>query len=152
MIIIVVPKIFRAITSCNRENSKTAWSTKFTSYIWNRRSNYWISGCQWDSFSSWVWQSKCYCMSSRGWQVLWLLKKNNRWWCLLSFSFFPIPNPFRNLMIQFTKTQCTERVAYIFIADDAFLLGIHCMKPYSQKEWTDFKRSFNYDCFKKNAE
>ena len=33
---------------------------------------------------------------------------------------------------------------YVFLADDAFSLGKHCLKPYSQSGLTPIKRIFNY--------
>ena len=42
------------------------------------------------------------------------------------------------------ENQCTEHVPFVFIIDDVFPLRIHCMKPYSQKEWTNLKRFYNY--------
>ena len=33
---------------------------------------------------------------------------------------------------------------YNFLADDAFPLGKHCLKPYSQSDLTPIKRIFNY--------
>ena len=33
---------------------------------------------------------------------------------------------------------------YIFLADDAFPLGKHCLKPHSQSSLTPIKRIFNY--------
>ena len=33
---------------------------------------------------------------------------------------------------------------YIFLADEAFPLGKHCLKPYSQSGLTPIKRIFNY--------
>ena len=35
-------------------------------------------------------------------------------------------------------------VPYVFVADDAFSLGDHCMKPYPQTNLSDRKRIFNY--------
>ena len=37
-----------------------------------------------------------------------------------------------------------EPVPYVFIADEAFHLGNHCMKPYSQRIHTERKIIFNY--------
>ena len=33
---------------------------------------------------------------------------------------------------------------YVFLADDAFRLGKHCLKPYLQSGLTPIKRIFNY--------
>lgn len=52
----------------------------------------------------------------------------------------PLPvsnNPFYN-------DQDTEPMPYVFLADDAFPLGEHCLKPYSQSGLTPRKRIFNY--------
>ena len=40
--------------------------------------------------------------------------------------------------------QNTEPMPYIFLADEAFPLGKHCLKPYSQSGLTPIKRIFNY--------
>ena len=41
-------------------------------------------------------------------------------------------------------SQNTEPMPYVFLADDAFPLGKHCLKPYSQSSSTPIKRIFNY--------
>ena len=41
-------------------------------------------------------------------------------------------------------SQNTESMPYVFLADDAFPLGKHCLKPYSQSGLTLMKRVFNY--------
>ena len=41
-------------------------------------------------------------------------------------------------------SQNTEPMPYVFLADDAFPLGKHCLKPYSQSGLTPMKRVFNY--------
>ena len=41
-------------------------------------------------------------------------------------------------------SQNTELMPYVFLADDAFPLGKHCLKPYSQSGLTPMKRVFNY--------
>ena len=35
-------------------------------------------------------------------------------------------------------------MSYVFLADDAFPLGKHCLKPYSQNGLTPIKRIFIY--------
>lgn len=40
--------------------------------------------------------------------------------------------------------QSEEPVPFVFVADDAFPLGIHCMKPFSQSKMSDRNRVFNY--------
>lgn len=40
--------------------------------------------------------------------------------------------------------QCAVPVPFMFVADDAFPLGMHCMKPFPQANLTDRKRIFNY--------
>ena len=40
--------------------------------------------------------------------------------------------------------QTLEPIPYVFVADDAFPLGMHCMKPFSQSKLTDRNRVFNY--------
>ena len=52
----------------------------------------------------------------------------------------PLPasnNPYYN-------DQNNEPMPYVFLADDAFPLGTHCLKPYSQAGLTPMKRIFNY--------
>lgn len=52
----------------------------------------------------------------------------------------PLPvsnNPYYN-------GQETEAVPYVFVGDDAFPLGKHCLKPYSQHNLDSKKRIFNY--------
>jgi len=44
----------------------------------------------------------------------------------------------------FYNDQYTEPMPYVFLADDAFPLGEHCLKPYSQSGLTPKKRVFNY--------
>ena len=41
-------------------------------------------------------------------------------------------------------SQNTEPMPYVFLADDAFPLGKHCLKPYSRSGLTPMKRVFNY--------
>ena len=41
-------------------------------------------------------------------------------------------------------SQNTEPMPYVFLTDDAFSLGKHCLKPYSQSGLTPIKRIFNY--------
>lgn len=40
--------------------------------------------------------------------------------------------------------QCYEAIPYVVLGDDAFPLGIHCMKPYAQQGLSPRKRIFNY--------
>ena len=40
--------------------------------------------------------------------------------------------------------QSTTPIPFMFVADDAFPLGVHCMKPFPQTNLTDRKRIFNY--------
>ena len=40
--------------------------------------------------------------------------------------------------------QNTEPIPYVFLADEAFLLGKYCLKPYSHSDLTPIKRIFNY--------
>ena len=40
--------------------------------------------------------------------------------------------------------QHQDPVPFVFVADDAFPLGIHCMKPFPQTALTQRKRVFNY--------
>ena len=41
-------------------------------------------------------------------------------------------------------SQNTEPMPYVFLAEDAFPLGKHCLKPYSQSGLTPMKRVFSY--------
>ena len=41
-------------------------------------------------------------------------------------------------------SQNTEPMPYVFLANDAFPLGKHCLKVYSQSGLTPIKRIFNY--------
>ena len=40
--------------------------------------------------------------------------------------------------------QCNEPIPYVLVANDAFLLGRHCMKPFPQSNLSDRKRIFKY--------
>lgn len=44
----------------------------------------------------------------------------------------------------FYDDQNAALMPYVFLADDAFPLGKHCMKPYSHNNLTPIKRIFNY--------
>lgn len=61
----------------------------------------------------------------------------------------PDPKPLPQSKDPIYADQCKEPVPYVFIADDAFPLGEHCMKPYSQRGLTPLKRVFNYRGFRK---
>ena len=41
-------------------------------------------------------------------------------------------------------SQNTEPMPYVFLADDVFPLGKHCLRPYSQSGLTPVKRIFDY--------
>lgn len=44
----------------------------------------------------------------------------------------------------FYDSENSEPMPYVFLADDAFPLGKHCLKPYAQNGLTPIKRIFNY--------
>ena len=45
---------------------------------------------------------------------------------------------------QWMFDQCNEPIPYLLVADDAFPLGIHCMKPFIQSDLSHRKRIFKY--------
>eukprot|EP00794_Sanderia_malayensis_P011517 gene11517-biopygen9187 len=45
---------------------------------------------------------------------------------------------------QWVFSQNADPLPFVFVADDAFPLGLNCMKPYPQANLTDRKRIFNY--------
>ena len=55
----------------------------------------------------------------------------------------PIPFP-KSIDPVWEYDQSARPVPFVFVADDAFPLGIHCMKPFSQSKLTDRNRVFNY--------
>ena len=54
----------------------------------------------------------------------------------------PTPLPLSNDPAYFDQSY--EAIPYVFLGDDAFPLGIHCMKPYAQQGLTPRKIIFNY--------
>ena len=52
------------------------------------------------------------------------------------------PLPFSNN--SYYDSQNTEPMPYVFLANDTFPLGKHCLKVYSQSGLTPIKRIFNY--------
>ena len=55
----------------------------------------------------------------------------------------PLPLP-KSENPRWMFNQSDEAIPYVFVADDAFLLGKHCMKPFPQSNLSDRKRIFNY--------
>ena len=45
---------------------------------------------------------------------------------------------------QWIFDQCNEPIPYVLVADDAFSLGRHCMKPFPQSNLSEGKRIFSY--------
>ena len=45
---------------------------------------------------------------------------------------------------QWMFDQCNEPISYVLVADNAFLLGRHCMKLFEQSNLSDLKRNINY--------
>ena len=41
-----------------------------------------------------------------------------------------------------------KKISMVFVADDAFPLTKHCMKPYGRKNLSDEKRVFDYRCLR----
>ena len=56
----------------------------------------------------------------------------------------PPPQPLPRSNDDFWFGEDSDCLPVVFVADDAFPLGVHCMKPFSQKGLTDDKRIFNY--------
>ena len=56
----------------------------------------------------------------------------------------PQPRPLPKNNDDFWYNEERENIPMVFVADDAFPLGIHSMKPFPQKGLTDEKRIFNY--------
>lgn len=56
----------------------------------------------------------------------------------------PLPKPLPLSSDPVFIDQSTEPMPYVFLGDDAFPLGQHCLKPYSQNGLTPRKRIFNY--------
>ena len=55
----------------------------------------------------------------------------------------PVPLP-RSDDFLWMFDQCNEPIPYVLVANDAFLLGRHCMKPFPQSNLSDRKRIFKY--------
>ena len=45
---------------------------------------------------------------------------------------------------QWMFDKCNESIPYVLVADDAFPLGRHCMKPFPQFDLSDLKSIFKY--------
>lgn len=57
---------------------------------------------------------------------------------------FPPDKPLPSSNNPFYDSGNAEKMPYVFLADDAFPLGKHCLKPYAQSGLTPIKRIFNY--------
>ena len=55
----------------------------------------------------------------------------------------PVPLP-KSKDPRLMFNQSNEPIPYVFVGDDAFPLGKHCMKPFPQSNLSDRKRIFNY--------